>query len=206
MKALPTNLVKICGLTRVEDVTLAVNSGANAVGFIFAPSTRRVSIERARELSKVAQGVLRVGVMKDLGDQEILEHVDAVTLDAVQLHEAPSPELYEQLRQRDLRLFLVHHRGSVTPDSAEHFDALLLDNPAPGSGELNDFKVFGADLLATPRILAGGLDPENIFGVIQEFRPYGVDVASGVESAPGIKDEAKVLRFITMANQAFEEQ
>jgi len=206
VKTLPTNMIKICGLTRVEDVTMAISSGANTVGFIFAPSSRQVTIERARELSVAAAGGLRVGVMKDLSEQEIVDIVDAVPLDGVQLHEAPSDELYQQLRERNLRLFLVHHRGSDAPDSTERFDALLLDNPAPGSGEMNNFNEFDGVLLTTPRILAGGLDPENVFDAIREFRPYGVDVAGGVESTPGVKDADKVLGFITMANQAFEEQ
>ena len=185
---------------------MAISSGANTVGFIFAPSSRQVTIEQARELSAAAVGAIRVGVMKGLSEEEIVEIVDAVSLDGVQLHEVPTAELYEQLCDRNLRLFLVHHRGSDAPESTEQFDALLLDNPAPGSGELNNFSEFDEALLTTPRILAGGLNPENVFDAIRQFRPYGVDVASGVESTPGVKDATKVLGFITMANQAFEEQ
>ncbi|MEI6709605.1 MAG: phosphoribosylanthranilate isomerase [Actinomycetota bacterium] len=206
MKEFPKHLVKICGLTTSADTRYAVEHGATAVGFIFAPSSRQVTTTQARDLSAVAASVLRVGVMKDLNPKEIIEVVDNVELDAVQLHDAPSDDLVAELRGRELGLLAVHHRGDDFLGLTADFDAWLFDNPEPGSGVANDFRALGKTCFQGPIVLAGGLDPDNVGDIIRTLHPYGVDVASGVESSPGIKDLGKVLAFITTANKAFEEQ
>jgi phosphoribosylanthranilate isomerase len=206
MKPLPNHLIKICGLTQVSDAIFAIEHGANAVGFIFAPSSRQVTLEQAQQLANATGTALRVGVMKDLTESEILGILDAVKLDAVQLHDTPTPELLREIADRDLLAFAVAHRGDPPAELANGLAALLLDNPSPGSGEMNDFPSFRAWDLPIPLIFAGGLSPVNVGDVIRTFHPYGVDVSSGVESTPGIKDLDKVSAFITTAQRAFEEK
>ena len=206
MKQLPDHLIKICGLTQVQDAVFAIEHGANAVGFIFAPSLRQVTLEQARLLSSATSSTLRVGVMKDLPESEIVRIFNTVELDAVQLHDTPTPIILQEIKERDLLAFAVSHRGTSNSESFKGLDALLLDNPSPGSGEINDFHSFGSLDLPLPLIFAGGLNPLNVGDVIHTFPPYGVDVSSGVESAPGIKDLDKVSAFITTAQRAFEEQ
>ena len=206
MKSLPEYFIKICGLTQQGDVEHAITSGATAVGFIFAPSSRQVSIEQAQTLSNVAGSVIRVGVMKDLSEVEILDVVANVDLDAVQLHDEPNQTLVTNLRSKGLYVFAVHHQGGWLANSLSEYSALLIDNPVPGSGQQNDFSFVETLGLKIPVILAGGLNPENVGDAITEFRPYGVDVSSGVESSPGSKDLRKVSAFVTMALRAFEDQ
>jgi phosphoribosylanthranilate isomerase len=203
MSAGTNHLIKICGLTTTSDVEMVVGAGADAVGFIFAPSKRQVTSRTARELSAAAAGARRIGVMRSLDDQTIASLVREVPLDGVQLHDEVSSALMAQLLEQGLVVWRVLADGVPLENLA--FDALLLDNADPGSGVFNDFSTF-APLLTTNRcLLAGGLNPHNVAGVIATYAPYGVDVASGVEASPGIKDASKVTAFINAARSAFDE-
>lgn len=206
MKSLPKNIVKICGLTRPEDVRFSIAAGASAVGFVFAPSPRRVDIEVGQQLSEAGNDALRVGVMRELSGSEILKIADNVELDVLQLHDEPSDDLLAGAIQRGLLIFRVHHRGEISTPPTTNCAALLLDNPSPGSGELNDFEQFDEQPLGAPLIYAGGLTPSNVESVIHQFHPFGVDVSSGVELSVGVKDYAKVSSFITTAQRAFEDK
>jgi phosphoribosylanthranilate isomerase len=190
--------VKICGLTRLEDVEAAVEAGADAVGFVFEPSSKRfVSSSLALELAApVPPFVTRVGVFGNFHWEFPSAAVDA--LQAIGLHEKPC-EKRKIIAIRDSR-----STASVAEiaSKVEAFDAVHLDpfddQKFGGTGKLFDWD-FAAEIVAglsKPVILAGGLTPENVGEAIRRVRPYAVDVSSGVEASPGIKDRVKIRDFL----------
>ena len=189
--------VKICGLTCPEDVHAAVEAGADAVGFVFEPSSPRfVEPARAAELARlVPPFVWKVGVFLDAEAERVEPIVRAVRLEAVQVH--------GRLDKRPGGVSLIR---AVSFDSihavADDCDLLLLDNPRPGSGEEWDWK--RAASLARERriILAGGLDPGNVQEAVKNVRPYAVDVSSGVERKRGVKDPELIRRFVEEVRKA----
>ncbi|MDI7250310.1 MAG: phosphoribosylanthranilate isomerase [Bacillota bacterium] len=200
-------LVKICGLTCPEEVEWAQEAGADAVGFVFHPGSRRaVTVERARQLAgQVAPGVLRVGVVVNPPPEELFHLVDAVALDAVQWH-GPRPErAVTQLRQ--LRPDLVIVLATSLADGRRHLrealrlvgllDYLLLDTRAGwgGTGATWDWSRAEGLVLPLPVIVAGGLTPDNVGAVLERLHPAGVDVSSGVE-VDGMKDRDRMRRFV----------
>jgi phosphoribosylanthranilate isomerase len=205
-------LIKICGLTRPEDVALASELGASAVGFVFAAnSPRRVSLERAQELSAAAgPGVTRVGVFVDENKTFIAEAVEAARLDLAQLH--------RPLRAADLEdapasvIAVVSVSGSAAPlPPAEWLRRcrwLLFDAGgsagAGGTGILFDWGVLDGKKFEAPVYLAGGLDAANVGEAIERVHSNGVDVASGVERVPGVKDPEKLRRFFEAVRAADE--
>ncbi len=202
--------IKICGLTRPEDVSLASELGASAVGFVFAASSpRRVSLERAREMSAAAgPGVTRVGVFVDEEKTFIAEAVEAARLDLAQLH--------RPLRAADLDdapatvIAVVSVSGSVAPlPPAEWLRRcrwLLFDAGGSagggGTGTRFDWGVLDKKKFDAPIYLAGGLDAANVTEAIDRVHPNGVDVASGVERAPRVKDPEKLRRFFEAVRAA----
>jgi phosphoribosylanthranilate isomerase len=201
--------VKICGITRPEDALHAENAGADALGLNFVPGTKRfISLERAREvLSVLGPFVARVGVFQNASLETVLETVQTLGLNVAQLHGHESDEFALEIE----RIVPVVRAVKLEPDPA-HFDrpfvlpevgsAFLIDGPDPGSGQLADWSRLEASNLGGRRwLLAGGLTPENVAGAIARLKPWGVDLASGVESAPGIKDPTKVTAFIRAAKQ-----
>lgn len=196
--------VKICGITREEDALAAEAAGADAIGLIFAErSVRRVDPARARVLSDVLSPfVTRVGVFLDATEAEVRTVVAAARLNAVQLHGDVDDGVAARLRADGLQVIrAVRFEPGLTPDAFmdRPFDAVLLDGVRPGSGSAFD---WGAAVAwrGWPRlILAGGLRPETVAEGIRALRPYAVDVASGVESGPGIKDAAAVRAFVAAA-------
>jgi phosphoribosylanthranilate isomerase len=206
--------VKICGITTIEDALTAVAAGADALGFVFAPSPRQVSIEAAAAILRaVPPFVTTVGVLVDQDPEPILERCP---VDVLQFHGSESPE---QMRAfpgvRAVKAFRV--RASADLESLRRYhgaaDALLLDAYVPGiaggtgatfpwalaqeaaaRGLVASANRFGN--AAPPLILAGGLTPENVAAAIAAAAPYGVDVSTGVEAAPGRKDPTRVRRFI----------
>jgi phosphoribosylanthranilate isomerase len=199
--------VKICGVTDPADAEAVVAAGADAVGLNFASSRRRVSVARACEIAAaVPPGVLTVGVFRDHLAEDVIEVASTVGLDAVQLHgrepaatsrrvHAAVPVLIRALSASDPQLDGIDDHGA---------DAVLLDAPVPGGGVPFDWALIG-DLTARHRIiLAGGLRPENVAEAVAAVRPWGVDVASGVESVPGSKDHDAVRRFVAEARAAAE--
>ncbi len=199
--------VKICGLTRAEDVRAAVGAGADAVGFVFVPGTpRAVTAAVAAELRRqVPPFVNVVGLFVDERLEEIRAIAEAVGLDAVQLHGDETPEMAAACRRwtRVIKAFRV--RGPETlagmPAYADAVDAYLLDafvaGAHGGTGARFDWDLaIQARALEKPLILAGGLKPENAAEAVQRVQPYALDVSSGVESAPGIKDAERIGRFL----------
>ena len=180
----------------------AENAGADAVGLNFVPNTKRfITLERAREvLSVLGPFVARVGVFQNANLETVLETVNAVGLNVVQLHGQESDAFALEIE----RIVPVVRAVKLEPGMPfvlpEIGAAFLIDGPDPGSGQLADWSRLEASNLAGRRwLLAGGLTPENVAGAIERLRPWGVDLSSGVESAPGVKDPAKVTAFIRAA-------
>jgi phosphoribosylanthranilate isomerase len=199
-------LVKICGTTSEDDALLAVAMGANAVGFIFAPSPRQISVQRAADIVKrlPREDVLTVGVFRDDAPRRVVEVVYAAGLHAAQLHGNEPPDEVSWVRARVPMVIKAFPAGDPRVPHAAGFgaDVILLDAPNPGSGKVFDWALAG-DLPESQRlIIAGGLHPGNVGAAVMRVRPWGVDVTSGVEAAPGLKDPMKVKAFVQAARRA----
>ncbi|XOB98468.1 phosphoribosylanthranilate isomerase [Deinococcota bacterium DY0809b] len=194
---------KVCGLTRTEDALAAERLGAWAVGFVFAPSKRRVTPEQAAAIgARLGPFVVRVGVFVDAPPAEVLEVARRARLSAVQLHGEEPPEWAEALRRRLPVIKAVRLAGPPDPALAAYpADALLVDGPRPGSGEAYDWGWL-EPLADHPRlIVAGGLTPERLLELFARVCPYAVDVSSGVEAAPGVKDPQRLAAFLQAARR-----
>ena len=197
--------VKICGLTNPADALAAAQAGADALGFVFAPSPRRVTAQAAREIiAQMPPLVATVGVCKDAPLAEVLELRRFCGLDWVQLcgaeDDAYIAACVAACGPRVIRTVPV---ADAPPDPDAHPQAqLLLDAAGPqggGGGRAFDWSLAAAVAARRPIILAGGLNPANLRQAIAVARPYAVDVSSGVEAAPGRKDHELVRRFIATA-------
>lgn len=247
--------IKICGNTSLADAQLAASAGADAVGFVFAPSPRRVTpAEVAAIVPHLPASLSKIGVFVDASLEQISSTVNACPLTGVQLHWNAPPDLPANLRARfgpRLRIFRVVHfdanrpetgsasgndltnseesqtkrgfvsghdfnraeadairSGALAPDllNNPNIDAILVDSrtaeASGGTGQAYDWSLAAVTIFQVPgkkKIAAGGLNPENVAKAISALRPWGVDVVSGVESAPGRKDPAKVRAFIANA-------
>ena len=199
--------VKICGVTSEEDALLAVALGADAVGFIFAPSSRQIAPQVAADIIKrlPRDEVMTVGVFRDEAPQRVSDVAVAAGLHAVQLHGHEPPEAARWLATRVPKVIQAFPAGDARVRRAAEYGvfAVLLDAPDPGSGQLFDWSL-AAEVPAGQRVLlAGGLDPANVGAAIRRTGCWGVDVASGVERAPGRKDPIKLREFISAARRAF---
>jgi len=243
--------IKICANTSLTDAQLAADAGADAVGFVFAPSPRRVTVAQvAAIVPHLPPALEKIGVFVDASFAEIASTVASCSLTGVQLHFNAPPELPTQLHERfgpKLRILRVVHFDSETsggnaafgsaksaelkgtgfspyingPESGgasapearfsdPNIDAILVDSrtaSAPGgTGQSYDWTLAATSLFQNARarkcVAAGGLTPENVAEAIATLHPWGVDVVSGVESAPGRKDPAKVRAFIVRARAA----
>jgi phosphoribosylanthranilate isomerase len=202
-------LLKICGITRAEDAFVAANNGATAIGFVFWPvSPRCVEIEMVAEIVQgLPADVIPVGVFVNASIETIEETVERASLGAVQLHGEESAAETKSLRWPIFRSATVKNaagvRASWPTDTVILLDA---DDPAQrgGTGRVVDWR--GATEIAKKGriLLAGGLTPENVDQAITAVRPFGVDVSSGVETAPGIKSSDKMVLFLKNARRAFE--
>jgi indole-3-glycerol phosphate synthase/phosphoribosylanthranilate isomerase len=198
--------VKICGITNAEDARTAVDAGADAVGFVFWPkSPRSVDTATARAIAATLPPfVLRVGVFVDATPDEMKRVADAVGLDIVQMHGSEPPEVVAQAPRRAVKAIRVG--PGFQPQDALRYDGaaagLLLDTRVDGAQPGGTGQTFDWSLIRPVRegtsflALAGGLTPENVGEAIATVRPDAVDVSSGVESAPGKKDAAKVRAFV----------
>lgn len=195
--------VKICGITRIEDALSAEAAGADAVGFVFAPRSKRfVTPAQASKVSAALGPFIgRVGVFVDSPLEEVLAVAKILRLHAVQLHGAEDEAYAARLRQDFFVIKALSFHPDLSLEVLEAFpaDAILLDGVKPGSGEAFDWQQ-AAFLAALPRlILAGGLSFENLRAGIETLAPYGVDVSSGVERRPGIKDPKRIRDFVRQA-------
>jgi phosphoribosylanthranilate isomerase len=203
-------LVKICGITRVEDAGVAAGEGADFIGLNFWPQSKRyVSPQHAIALAEAAIPATIVGLFVNASADEIELIAEAVGLDIVQLHGDESPEMVAGLRDRGLIVWKAHSISDavdVAKLDAYAADAHLLDAPTAGrggSGTTFDWSHAQAAVAAGHRVvLAGGLTAENVAEAIERVGPYAVDVASGVESAPGIKDHDRIRAFLAAARSS----
>lgn len=197
--------VKICGTTSEADALLAVALGADAVGFVFAPSRRQVSpLAVADIVKRLPPEILTVGVFRDESPQRVVTVAQRAGVRAVQLHGHENAQdtrwIHEHIR------VLIRAFGAGDPEVANvadyRPDIVMLDNPAPGSGETFDWGLAAEVPVGARLMIAGGLTPENVGYAIDAVRPWGVDVASGVERSPGQKDPVKLRAFIANARRA----
>jgi phosphoribosylanthranilate isomerase len=197
--------VKICGITSEEDALLAVAMGAHAVGFVFAPSPRQLQPVQAYDIvRRLPAGVMTVGVFRDHAPQRVVDIVNQVGLRAAQLHGHESASDTAYVKARVPFVIKAFPAGSSALERVAEYDidAVLVDSASPGSGQVFDWALVDGVPLDRRVILAGGLHPGNVADAIEAVRPWGVDVASGVERAPGKKDPIKVRDFIERARAA----
>ena len=191
--------IKICGVTNEEDALLAVAVGADAVGFVFAPSSRKIAATRVAEIvRRLPPDILTVGVFKNELPERVISIVNNTGLMAAQLHGFESPDQVQKVKSEVRTVFKAVVAGSQAFQDAASFgaDAVLVDSPEPGSGEVFDWQMAENAPQGVPLILAGGLTPGNVVGAIGKVQPWGVDVSSGLERSPGIKDPILVRSFV----------
>ena len=201
--------VTVCGITRAADAATAVELGADAIGLVFYPkSPRLVSLERAEAIARsVPPLVTVVGLFMDAPAGQVREVLDRVPLELLQFHGEESPEYCAGFGRRYMKALAmgsgVDPRTAMSAHGAASgflLDAHRAGEPG-GSGRAFDWADIPPELAASV-VLAGGLRPDNVAGAVARVRPFGVDVASGVESAPGIKDPALMAEFIAEVNRA----
>ena len=197
--------VKICGMTSEEDALLAVALGVDAVGFIFAPSPRQMTPSAVREITRrLPPEILTVGVFKDELPARVVETVNAAGLKAAQLHGHESREDCGYVAVRVPLVITAFEAGDGRLERAEEYgaDIVLIDAPSPGSGKVFDWQLAEGAPRGRRLVLAGGLNAHNVADAIRTVHPWGVDVSSGVESAPGRKDPSKMRAFVQAARTA----
>jgi phosphoribosylanthranilate isomerase len=217
----PMNLwIKICGNTSLADALLAAASGADAVGFIFAPSPRRVTPGQVALITPhLSKTIEKIGVFVDANFAEIASTVEQSGLTGAQLHSESPAELAAQLRHRfgeAFRILQVIHYGTDAlaqlsiANAASAIDAVLVDSRTAtavgGTGIAFDWVAARQSIFTPERqlklVAAGGLNPANVAQAIATLHPWGVDAVSGVEASPGIKDPGKVQAFVETARSA----
>ena len=195
--------VKICGITNEEDALLAVAMGADALGFNFAPGSRRqLRPEQAREIiRRLPSGTVTVGVFRDERPERVIEVVNTVGLTGAQLHGREPLSEVRWIRQRSTFVIQAFTAGDPNLASAANgpADVILVDSPDPGSGRLFDWKLAEGAPGGIRLMVAGGLNADNVGDAIRRLRPWGVDVSTGVEASPGRKEATKLRRFIQEA-------
>jgi phosphoribosylanthranilate isomerase len=199
--------VKICGITRLEDGLAAARLGADALGFNFWPRSRRYLTPEAAAavVAGLPAGILPVGVFVDPDRETLLRAIATSGVRAVQLHGDEPPELCQGLPVPVVKGIRVRDAHSLAQLASYEVAGFLLDSATPGyggSGTAFDWTLAAEAAENVPIWLAGGLTPENVGEAVRRVHPHGVDVASGVESAPGVKDLAKVEAFVRNAKAA----
>lgn len=211
--------VKICGLTRTEDVRAAAEAGADAIGLVFyPPSPRYVTPQQAATLmAAIPPFVTSVGLFVNASDEELLSALEVAPVSLLQFHGDETPERCAHLARLANRPFLraARVKSDMSADDLLKYarsyrqasalcQGLLLDAFAEGyggAGKAFDWSVIPAEL-APAIVLSGGLNAENAFEAVARVRPFAVDVSSGVEAAKGIKDAGRILSFIGAVRQA----
>ena len=182
--------VKICGITRHEDAILACELGADAVGFVFTSSPRKIDHATVSPWIREIHGVEKVAVFMAEGVDEILGTCEGLGIDTIQLHATPTKEHERLTKYYGIIYAMEEYQKEVMPD----FPCRILIDSSVGKGIKGQWR-----RREIPYILTGGLNPDNVREAIRVCRPSGVDVSSGVELRPGIKDPRKVERFIREA-------
>jgi phosphoribosylanthranilate isomerase len=194
--------VKICGITSEDDALFAVAMGADAVGFVFAPSPRQVAAQQVYDITRrLPPEILTVGVFRDEHPDRVIDVVNRAGLKAAQLHGHESPSNVAAVAAQVRWVIKGVVAGSTDARRVNEYatDLVLVDSPSPGSGKVFDWSML-EDVPEGPRlIIAGGLTPDNVGQAVRIAKPWGVDVASGVEKTPGRKDPRLVKAFIERA-------
>lgn len=197
--------IKICGVMTVGDARVVTDSGADMLGVVLAPSVRRVEPERARAIFESVEGrVTRVAVFRDQSPSEIRATLATLAVEAVQVHGPLDDALRDELRARGTLVIKALHADDVglADFVDEMVDAVLIDGPRPGTGAVHGFDILDQRSFSVPVIVAGGLDAHNVAAVVAATGARGVDCASGVESAPGVKDPVRVAAFVAASRAA----
>jgi phosphoribosylanthranilate isomerase len=194
--------IKICGVTSLNDAKIAVDYGADAIGFVFAESVRKISKEKAKAIvRKLPPFVTFVGLFVNETPKNIENICRYCCLNAVQLHGNEPPSSIDKLRRyKVIKAFRIKNERDIDPIKKYISDAVLLDgyaeNKMGGSGTSFDWKIVKKLKTSRPVIIAGGLTHLNVSSAIKIAKPYGVDVSSGVEVKPGKKDRKLIKKFI----------
>lgn len=201
--------IKICGVTSLLDAALVRQAGAEALGLIYATSVRQVVADAASDIvERYGDELWCVGVFRHQEDREIIRIVERDALRVVQLHDPASERLLDDLASRDVRVIraLSVLRPTLNDPERDQVVAVIVDGASPGSGVPNDWAAVKALDLGVPMLVAGGLTPDTVADVVADVRPWGVDVASGVERHHGVKDPAKVASFVARARGALSQK
>ena len=209
--------VKVCGITEPRGLDAAISAGARYIGFVFfPPSPRHLNTDAARLLAlAVPPGVVKVGLFVDAADSEVDQVLERVPLDMLQLHGHETPERLQELRART-GLPIMKALGLATKDDLAALDIwsrvadqILVDARPPadaplpgGNGLAFDWRLLEGRRWSLPWMLAGGLTPDNVAEAIARTRARQVDVSSGVEATPGLKDAARIRTFLAAARAA----
>jgi len=197
--------IKICGITSEADAFTAIGLGADAIGIVFAPSPRQVSIATAKDIvRRLPHDVWSVGVFRDESPLRVVNIANEVGLSIVQLHGNETPETVSFIAQRVKLVIKAISINMISEAQINAYEAelLLVDGPNPGSGEVYDWSRAVSYVEPSRMILSGGLTPENVGAAVANIRPFGVDVSTGVEMAPGIKDPRKIMAFVNAVRDA----
>jgi phosphoribosylanthranilate isomerase len=201
--------VKICGITNAADAVAAAEAGADAVGLMFyPPSPRFVTLPQARDvIRELPPFVAKVGVFVNSSPDEVRRAIGECGIDTLQFHGDEPPEFCRQFSLKTIKAFRIVDSASLAAVHDYQSEAWLLDSFVPGklggTGAVFNWELaVEAVKFSRPVILAGGLTPENAAEAVRRVRPFGLDVSSGVESAPGKKDSRKVGAFIAAAKGA----
>ncbi len=200
--------VKICGITCEQDALLAAALGADAVGFVFAPSPRQVFPSDVADIVKrLPHGILTVGVFRNDTPEHVALIVNQIGLGAAQLHGDETPDACRYVAERVPLTIKALPAGDpgITRFADYGADLLLVDGPEPGSGKVFDWKLVEGVVDHSRLVVSGGLTPGNVGLAIEHLRPGWVDTSSGVEREPGRKDPVKLRAFIQAAKRAYEE-
>ena len=196
--------VKICGITRLEDAIAAADLGARALGFNFYKKSKRyISPEKAAEIIKNLPGhILKVGLFVNSSEKEIDRINSKLELDLLQFHGDETPEFCKKWADKVIRAFRIENENQLDKIKKYDFVRMIIIDAAVegkfgGTGKLSDWDIaIKAKEYGIPLLLAGGLTPVNVSEAIKKVKPFGVDVAGGVENSPGIKSREKIRAFM----------
>jgi phosphoribosylanthranilate isomerase len=205
----PSFWIKVCGITNPEDALAAAELGTDAIGFVFAPSPRQVSPRAAQEIIKnLPPRVLTVGVFVNEDPESVVSTADLCGLDLLQFHGKETSGYCRQFGRRVIKAVRVQSEDDLEACSEYNgvVETFLLDTyvvgQSGGTGVTFDWNIAHTARKYGRIILAGGLNPDNVTAAIRVAEPYGVDASSGLEQKPGIKDHAKIAKFIQEVREA----
>jgi len=193
--------IKICGITNLNDALRCAEAGADALGFVFAPSPRQVAPQVAAKIcERIPDSISKAGVFVNENPSTLLKTARVCQLDYAQLHGLEDQEYFQQLNFPFVKVFQVKNKAILSEIERFQLKLFMLDvfvnGNSGGSGKSFDWEIAVQAKRFGQFILSGGLTPENVGSALQRVRPYGVDVSSGVEKFPGRKDLDKVEKFI----------